>query len=68
MNILSGSGINVQRVITNTLALIARKKHLFLSCGEFLKVYSKSRNRDGVVHVKAEQIELLSATRIDMRS
>ena len=36
--------------------------------GKFLKVYGKLQNQDGVVHVKAEQLELLETIAIEVRS
>jgi error-prone DNA polymerase len=36
--------------------------------GRFLKVYGRLQNQDGVVHVKAESLELLQATAIEVRS
>ncbi len=36
--------------------------------GRFLKVYGKLQNQDGVVHVKAETLELLQTGGIEMRS
>jgi error-prone DNA polymerase len=36
--------------------------------GKFLKVYGKLQNQDGVIHVKAEHLELLQTTAIELRS
>jgi error-prone DNA polymerase len=36
--------------------------------GKFLKVYGKLQNQDGVIHVKAEILELLETTALELRS
>ena len=44
------------------------RERTLVTRGKFLKVYGKLQNQDGVVHVKAEKLELLQAVRVDMRS
>jgi len=43
-------------------------ERVLVTRGKFLKVYGKLQNQDGVVHVKAERLELLHAATIDVRS
>jgi error-prone DNA polymerase len=44
------------------------RDRLLVTRGKFLKVYGKLQNQDGVVHVKAEALELLRTDGIEMRS
>jgi len=44
------------------------RERALVTRGRFLKVYGKLQNQDGVVHVKAEHLELLQATAIEVRS
>ena len=44
------------------------REKVLITRGKFLKVYGKLQNQDGVVHVKAEALELLQATAIEVRS
>jgi error-prone DNA polymerase len=44
------------------------RERLLVTRGKFLKVYGKLQNQDGVVHVKAEALELLPAASIEVRS
>ena len=44
------------------------RERILVTRGKFLKVYGKLQNQDGVVHVKAEQLEMLHAAGIEMRS
>jgi len=44
------------------------RERVLVTRGKFLKVYGKLQNQDGVVHVKAEALELLQATAIEVRS
>lgn len=44
------------------------RERILVTRGKFLKVYGKLQNQDGVVHVKAEALELLHAETIDLRS
>lgn len=43
-------------------------ERLLVTQGKFLKVYGKLQNQDGVVHIKAEHLELLHAGPIQVRS
>jgi error-prone DNA polymerase len=43
-------------------------ERILVTRGKFLKVYGKLQNQDGVVHVKAEQLELLHAAAVELRS
>jgi len=43
-------------------------ERVLVTRGKFLKVHGKLQNQDGVVHVKAERLELLHAAMIDVRS
>ena len=44
------------------------RERVLVTRGRFLKVHGKLQNTDGVVHVKAEWLELLKAEPIDVRS
>ncbi len=44
------------------------QQRVLVTRGKFLKVYGKLQNQDGVVHVKAELVELLQISAIDVRS
>lgn len=44
------------------------RERVLVTRGKFLKVYGKLQNSDGVVHVKAEALELLSTESLDVRS
>ena len=44
------------------------RERVLVTRGKFLKVYGKLQNQDGIVHVKAEGLELLQATAIEIRS
>jgi error-prone DNA polymerase len=44
------------------------RERVLVTRGKFLKVYGKLQNQDGVVHVKAEELELLHAASIEVRS
>jgi len=44
------------------------RERVLVTRGKFLKVYGKLQNQDGVVHVKAEELELLQVSAIEMRS
>ena len=44
------------------------RERILVTRARFLKVYGKLQNQDGVIHVKAEQLELLQATAIEVRS
>jgi error-prone DNA polymerase len=44
------------------------RERVVVTRGKFLKVEGKLQNQDGVVHVKAERVELLHASAIDVRS
>ncbi len=44
------------------------RERLLVTRGKFLKVYGKLQNQDGVVHVKADALELLQAAAIEVRS
>jgi error-prone DNA polymerase len=44
------------------------RERVLVTRGRFLKVYGKLQNQDGVVHVKAESLELLKATAIEVHS
>jgi error-prone DNA polymerase len=44
------------------------RERALVTRGKFLKVYGKLQNQDGVVHVKADALELLQATAIEVRS
>lgn len=44
------------------------QQRVLVTQGKFLKVEGKIQNQDGVVHVKAERVELLSAAPIEVRS
>ena len=44
------------------------RERVLVTSGKFLKVYGKLQNQYGVVHVKAEQVELLQAPGIEVRS
>jgi error-prone DNA polymerase len=44
------------------------RERVLVTRGRFLKVYGKLQNQDGVVHVKAESLELLQTTAIEVRS
>ena len=44
------------------------RERVLVTRGKFLKVYGKLQNQDGVVHVKAEALELLHTTAIEVRS
>lgn len=44
------------------------RERILVTRGKFLKVYGALQNQDGVIHVKAEAIELLQAANIEMRS
>ena len=43
-------------------------ERVLVTRGKFLKVYGKLQNQEGVVHVKAESLELLVAAAIEVRS
>jgi error-prone DNA polymerase len=44
------------------------RERVLVTRGRFLKVYGKLQNQDGVIHVKADALELLQASAIEMRS
>jgi error-prone DNA polymerase len=44
------------------------RERVLVTRGKFLKVYGKLQNQDGVVHVRAERLEMLAAERLDVRS
>jgi error-prone DNA polymerase len=44
------------------------RERVVVTRGKFLKVYGKLQNQDGVVHVKADTLELLADTGIAVRS
>jgi error-prone DNA polymerase len=44
------------------------RQRVLVTRGKFLKVYGKLQNQDGVVHVKADQLELLEVSAIEVRS
>ena len=44
------------------------QQRVVVTRGKFLKVYGRLQNQDGVVHVKAERLELLNAAEIEVRS
>jgi len=44
------------------------RERVLVTRGKFLKVYGKLQNQDGVVHVKAEELELLQVAAIELRS
>ena len=44
------------------------RERVLVTRGKFLKVYGKLQNQDGVVHVKADALELLQAAAIEVRS
>ena len=44
------------------------RERILVTRGKFLKVYGKLQNQDGVVHVKAEALELLQVSSIEVRS
>jgi error-prone DNA polymerase len=44
------------------------RDRVLVTRGKFLKVYGKLQNQDGVVHVKADALELLHAAAIEVRS
>jgi error-prone DNA polymerase len=44
------------------------RERVLVTRGKFLKVFGKLQNQDGVVHVKAEAVELLHAGGIEVRS
>jgi len=44
------------------------RERLVVTRGKFLRVFGKLQNSDGVIHVKAETIELLRGEAIDVRS
>jgi error-prone DNA polymerase len=44
------------------------RERVLVTRGQFLKIYGKQQNQDGVVHVKAIKLELLHASEIEMRS
>jgi error-prone DNA polymerase len=44
------------------------RERLVVTRGKFLRVFGKLQNSDGVIHVKAETIELLQTASIDIRS
>ena len=44
------------------------RERVLVTRGKFLKVYGKLQNQDGVVHVKAEELELLNISAIEVRS
>ena len=56
--------------ITNVIIhpQLYERERTLVTRGKFLKVYGKLQNTDGVVHVKADTLELLSAEALDMRS
>ena len=43
-------------------------ERVLVTRGKFLKVHGKLQNQDGVIHVKAERLELLHAAAIELRS
>ena len=44
------------------------EQRVLVTRGKFLKVYGKLQNQDGVVHVKADLLELLQVSAIEVRS
>lgn len=44
------------------------RERVLVTRGKFLKVHGKLQNQDGVVHVKAEELELLQVAAIELRS
>ena len=44
------------------------RERVLVTRGKFLMVYGKLQNQDGVVHVKAERLELLRVAAIEVRS
>ena len=44
------------------------RERILVTRGKFLKVYGRLQNTDGVVHVKAETVELLASASVDVRS
>lgn len=43
-------------------------QRVLVTRGKFLKVEGKLQNQDGVIHVKAERLEILEVARVEMRS
>ena len=44
------------------------RERVLVTRGRFLKVYGKLQNQEGVVHVKADSLEILNAPGIELRS
>ncbi len=44
------------------------RERVLVTRGKFLKIYGKLQNQDGVVHVKAEAVELLHSASVAIRS
>ncbi len=44
------------------------RERVLVTRAKFLKVYGKLQNQDGVIHVKADALELLQSTAIEVRS
>jgi len=44
------------------------RERVVVTRGKFLKVYGKLQNQDGVIHVKADTVELLQSAPIEVRS
>ena len=44
------------------------RQRVLVTRGKFLKVYGRLQNQDGVVHVKAEELELLQAAAMELKS
>jgi error-prone DNA polymerase len=44
------------------------QKRVLVTRGKFLKVYGRLQNRDTLVHVKAEHLELLATEAIEIHS
>lgn len=44
------------------------RQRILVTRGKFLKIFGKLQNQDGVVHVKAEELELLQAVEVELHS
>ena len=56
----------ISNVIINPKLYEAER--ILVTRGKFLKIYGKLQNQNGVVHVKADAVELLQAAAIEVRS
>ena len=68
--VLSSISIEDETGIANVIIhpQLYERERVLVTRGKFLKIHGKLQNQDGVVHVKAESIELLNISSVEMHS